>query len=108
MSDEIHIGKGKQVKSDNCPNCGKVLDGITGVGDQPGCSDDPYPGGYTICAYCCSLCKFDDDLKLVQVSDEEREFLIKDNPLIQKMINAVGEVWKNHILIEETWADPWD
>jgi len=108
MSDEIHIDKGKQVKGDNCPYCDKFLDGCTGVGDSPDVGSDPYPGGYTICAYCCNLLKFDDNLKFVKVSDEEREFIIKDNPLIQKMMGAMKVVRTNQTLIEETWNDPWD
>lgn len=108
---EIYIGKPIQVDGDNCPNCGKFLDGCTGVGDAEGFSDPkPYAGAYSICSYCCSLLKFDDNLKLKLVPEAEKNFILQDSPIINLMVNTVERVKISRDLVLETWGgedDPW-
>jgi hypothetical protein len=70
-----------------CPHCETVIVNYTSMKD-PG--DIPSPGNLMLCANCLSLCKYDDNLKLTQLTDEEKasmppELLFE----IEGMINAV-------------------
>lgn len=107
---EIYIGKPIQFEGDKCPNCGKFLDGCTGIGDKCFCDPRPHPGAYTICSYCCALLKFDENLKFTLVPDAEKEFILKDSPIIDLTMNTVEQIKINRDLVIETWGgddDPW-
>jgi hypothetical protein len=70
-----------------CPHCQTVIANYTSMKD-PG--DKPSPGNLMICVNCLSLCKYGDDLKLEQLTEEEKqnfppELLIE----IDSMIEAI-------------------
>lgn len=49
-----------------CPKCGRVLDCVSGGGGS-----EPAPGMFSVCLVCTGVAKFDADLKLQAVPDEE-------------------------------------
>jgi len=70
-----------------CPHCRAVIAKYTSMKD-PG--DRPSPGNLMLCANCLSLCKYDDNLKLAQLTNEEKEGLTPALLIeIEGMINAV-------------------
>jgi hypothetical protein len=70
---------------DNCPSCGKFLDGATGIGE----SRDPRPGMVSICLYCGHIMAFTDDLRLRELNDEEIKE-VAGNPAIIAIQKARG------------------
>lgn len=50
-----------------CPKCGKLLDGVSHVGDG---EIRPTPGDVSICFYCASALVFDENLGLALMSEE--------------------------------------
>jgi hypothetical protein len=70
-----------------CPHCKTVIANYTSMKD-PG--DIPSPGNLMLCANCLSLCKYDDNLKLAQLTNEEKAGLTPELLFeIEGMINAV-------------------
>lgn len=70
-----------------CPHCRAVIANYTSMKD-PG--DRPSPGNLMLCANCLSLCKYDDNLKLAQLTNEEKAGLTPELLVeIEGMINAV-------------------
>ena len=78
------------VKHSNCPVCDADIDAATGEAE-------PSDGDVTICAYCCSLLFFNEDLTLRTPTHQESIELLKD-PIIQQHLDAVRHAWKerNH------------
>jgi len=66
---------GKISNEPKCSNteCGRVLDGFTGIGDK----GKPASGDLTICLYCAEIMVFNDDLNLESLSIEEYKSLPK-------------------------------
>jgi hypothetical protein len=56
-----------RVTPSGCPRCKKTLDGAT-----PMCRGDvPEPGDYTVCAYCGVVLKWNSDMVLVLMNEED-------------------------------------
>lgn len=55
-----------QLPADGCPNCGHSLDAATSLKGN----HRPQPGDVSVCAYCGTILKFDDELRM-QVIDPE-------------------------------------
>lgn len=51
-----------------CPVCGKNLDAATSIEKEEAV---PGPGDLSICLYCATVSRFDDNLKLEQITNEE-------------------------------------
>lgn len=105
--ERVCIGPPQRVEGSKCPYCGTFLDGCTGVSNEE-TDSQPYPGGMTICSYCIKLCRFNDELKLEAVSEEEQQEFESQNPDI---INCLKTACKSVKLVKETWPededDPW-
>lgn len=52
----------------NCPSCGKLLSGATSLNEEDAL---PSPGDISVCMDCATILKFDNDLRLVAISNEE-------------------------------------
>jgi hypothetical protein len=63
----MELGKSLDVPECQCPSCGKQLNRVTGVD----ASEAPKPEDITICAGCAAVLKFDDQMKVVALSQEE-------------------------------------
>jgi hypothetical protein len=68
-----------------CLQCLKVLDAATGVDHD----DVPKVGDITICAYCATVGKFDENMSLREISVEELEEINQTNPLVYDEIARV-------------------
>jgi hypothetical protein len=69
-----------------CPNCGKVLDAVTGVDHE----NAPVAGSVTICINCSGLSVFQDDLTLREPTPEEMADLMAQ-PEVQRVLMALGK-----------------
>jgi hypothetical protein len=77
MSDVDH-----HMKPFKCPNCGKTLDGASGI-DYDG---RPSPGDYSVCIGCAAILSFDDDLEPHSMSIEDIQAMHPEN---RKVISAL-------------------
>lgn len=70
-----------------CPFCRTIVANYTSM-KNPG--DKPSPGNLMLCANCLSLCKYTDELKLTELTNEEKASLTPELLFeIEGMINAV-------------------
>lgn len=65
----------KKVKPSYCPQCGDKLDGAANVQGE---DILPESGDYSVCIECTSYLKYDDNMDLVLVSEEE----LLNNPIL--------------------------
>lgn len=65
-----------QLQSHYCPRCGVQNDMVTPVGRN----DHPKPGDFSICYYCACLLQFDENLKLIALTEKELIELGKQEP----------------------------
>lgn len=56
-----------KLEKDKCPICGKELDSATSAHGN----DRPSPGDISICIYCATILRFDENLKLGEFPQEE-------------------------------------
>jgi len=58
-----------QLKNNVCPNCDHKLDAST----DPNGSDDSLPvaGDVSICMYCCAVIRYQDDLSLKEIDEND-------------------------------------
>lgn len=63
-----------KIDDDICPNCKSVLNTCTGVNSD----QNPSPGDITICFYCGSVLKFNDDMTLLELTTEDYVTMPKD------------------------------
>lgn len=79
--------KSFQIGKIHCPKCKVLLDGATNTQGEIG----PRGGDLTICVYCSTLLKFDDNIQLVIMSDEEFNKLPEnDKKHLNKIINHIN------------------
>lgn len=70
-----------------CPHCKAVIANYTSMKD-PG--DIPSPGNLMICINCLSLCKYDEQIQLVELTTEEKEGMPAELLFeIEGMINSL-------------------
>jgi hypothetical protein len=72
-----------------CLSCGKLLDGVTGVGAD----GLPGPGDFSLCAYCGHIMVFTDDLMLREPTGKEIHEIAGDERIlmIQRARKRMGE-----------------
>ena len=70
-----------EVPGAHCPNCGKWVDGATGVSADA----RPSPGDISICIYCSHLSAYADDLTLRHLTDEEMIEIAGDKHILAAM-----------------------
>ena len=68
-----------------CPGCKSICDGFTG--DEM--YGQPKPNDYTICMYCASVCVFNDDMEMVEVTEEEFDKLSEE---VKEELNQGREI----------------
>lgn len=78
--------------SNFCPKCGKELDGVTQV--QEGKETLPVPGDVSVCLYCFTMLRFDDDIKSQILTPDE--FLDLDDDVRIQLTRAVQAVMEAH------------
>lgn len=64
MSDKIH-----KLEQASCPSCGYVIDAHSNTDDD---ESMPKPDDLSVCAKCAAWNKFDKNLKLVPLTDEDK------------------------------------
>jgi hypothetical protein len=64
-----------RLKISHCTSCGEFFDAATSFAD-PGAK--PAPDDWTICLYCGHLMAFDADLRVRDLTDEERSDAARD------------------------------
>lgn len=82
------ISKSHETEPNKCPHCDALLDRSVGVNEPD--QRAPRPGDRSICIHCGNPCKFDDDMKLVKLTDEEMKQAMAD-PYISKMLEMVKQ-----------------
>lgn len=79
----------------NCPACQHELGATTGAsigkaGEPQPPPPRPQPGSLTLCFYCGTLLKFDDGLIPRAISEEERQRILDEIPLVREVVDR----WK--------------
>lgn len=69
-----------------CPECNYISDATAGLN----CEDEPNVGDISICFKCGAITEFDEDLQLIEMSDEKLSQIKKESPEdYQMLIDAV-------------------
>src|SRR5215469_11218449 len=79
----MKVGSDHETPASPCTNCGKILDAATGVTEG---NDDTVPSRhqkcFTVCIKCGHVMTFDGDLRLRDLTDEERIDIAGDKRLV--------------------------
>jgi len=76
----MKVGESLQTSASKCINCGKLLDGVSAVGDDV--SGRPEPGDFSICIECGTIMVFGDDLQLRAPNKEEAHAIAGDQRVL--------------------------
>lgn len=93
----MKVGKDHYGDEHACLNCGKLLDGATGVMNDDDPRDDigPTPGSITICIKCGHIMCFKDGGGFRELDGDEMRQIAGD-PRILAISAAIGRVKKVH------------
>jgi hypothetical protein len=88
MKQVLHIGSIRRRLPGNprCPNCGGAADGGTYLNDR-GSAERQEPGDLCVCAYCCSLNRYTEEMQLSPVPPQE-EMILRQDPRIRRLLDA--------------------
>lgn len=80
-----------------CPVCGAILDGCSSFDMEPRDDDwRPYPGCFTVCAYCTTTLRYEIGLTLRVAEKEDLKELYDNAPeifaLLQKLLVASKQI----------------
>lgn len=78
-----------EVPRSYCVKCGKMCDAAV----LPFKEGVPQPGDFTVCAYCCTLMRFDEQLKLQRVSHAD-VVTLSQNPEIMEQLFKIQRAIK--------------
>jgi hypothetical protein len=79
----------ERITGSTCPRCHKQIDGGTRINDEGGGSAQPLPGDFSVCLYCGTLLRYDEQLRSIAVPRAERRKLGRDPRLRQ--LFEIGE-----------------
>jgi hypothetical protein len=85
----LYSGRSARTPSSACLECGKPLDGATGLGHR----HKPRPGDISVCLYCGHLQAFDGQLRLRPLTDKEMVEIAGD-PAIIAAVTVAGAARK--------------
>lgn len=84
-----------KMPEDYCPTCNERLDGVTSL-DANGMPD---VGDISLCAYCGELLEFDEDMKLVLLTEEQWDELPQHSKnemiKIQELVRSSSNPYKH-------------
>ncbi len=83
----MKLGESVRTPVQLCLSCGKTLDAAACIDSVNGEAIAPDPGTITVCIDCGHVMIFDDDLRLREPTDEEREQIASDERL-RAMLDA--------------------
>ena len=98
---DVHIKQGKLIgfRAKPCPDCGKVLDGFTGMSETP--RPLPNDGDITICVYCRRLLEFCSDGYRFAASSRLDEFPPEYRTALETLIKlSTGLDIKTRVLLD--------
>jgi hypothetical protein len=73
-----------------CPGCGYLIDAAADSDDEGAI---PSPEDFTICLDCGHICRFNEDLTLRNLTEEDREFLTQF-PDTEQKLNEISFIVK--------------
>jgi hypothetical protein len=73
-----------KMPASDCLNCGRRLDGATGVGQNA----HPDAGSLSVCLYRGAVTAYDDDLRLRPLTEEEVKDIQADKPTFELLQRA--------------------
>lgn len=73
-----------------CPQCGKLINGAISIDSSVA---KPRSGDFSICVFCAQMLRFDDNLKLIELT--QNEFNKLDNETKQTVESAIKFIKAN-------------
>tara|TARA_R110000868_G_scaffold217359_4_gene467442 strand:+ start:375 stop:671 length:297 start_codon:yes stop_codon:yes gene_type:complete len=80
----------KTHQDNKCSNCGTALDAATSLQDE---YSIPNEGDISVCAYCGQMGKYDSEMKITPLREDEIYKLLQDQPELVEPIREIQSVF---------------